>query len=195
MRFFIFTDIPVWVRPLARALGARGADVCVSDRPEAIRSGDAVINRISTRVARKKPPQAEAMRRALKHWEDELRLVINGADCLELGFSKLAQAELMRQCSVATPQTEVAKAGHRRIPDRPVLLKPPAGGFGRGIQRLEAGQMVPDDLECGAHDVWVEQVILEPSDGSVHRRLLMRSLNERVHPPVNSGTRTRNSGS
>jgi len=169
VRFFIFTDIPVWVRPLVRALEARGTDVQVSDKPEAIRAGDAVVNRISTRVARKQPEQAAAMRAALERWEAEARLVINGAHCLELGFSKWAQVELIRQCGAATPRTEPAQAGRRRIPDQAILLKPPAGGFGRGIRRLEAGEPVPDDLEGSGEDAWVEQVILEPSDGAVHR--------------------------
>ena len=34
------------------------------------------------------------MQAALERWEDESRLVINGADCLELGFSKWAQVVL-----------------------------------------------------------------------------------------------------
>lgn len=184
MRFFILTDIPVWVRPLVRALEAFGADVHVSNRPEAIRADDVVVNRISTRVARKQPEQAAAMRAALKRWENQSRLVINGAHCLELGFSKWAQAELMRQCGVATPRTELAQPGQRQIPDQPVLLKPAAGGFGRGIRCLEAGEPVPDDLEGDALDGWVEQVILEPSDGVVHRveTLGGKALYEAVSP-------------
>lgn len=165
MRFFILTDIPVWVRPLVRALEARGADVHVSDRPEAIRAEDVVVNRCSTRVARKQPEHAAAMAQALRCWEKEGRLVVNGADCLGLGFSKWAQAEHLRRCGVATPETKRARPGQRGIPDQPVLLKPPAGGFGRGIRRLEAGEPLPGDLTDG----WVEQVIIEPSDGAVHR--------------------------
>jgi hypothetical protein len=169
VRFFIFTDIPVWVRPLARALEACGADVRVSDCPETIRPQDAVVNRISTRVAR---------------WAKESRRVVNGADCLELGFSKWAQAELMRHCGVRTPRTEIAQAGRRHISDQPILLKPAAGGFGHGIRRLEAGEPVPDDLEGDRPDEWVEQAILEPADGAVHRveTLGGKALYEAVSP-------------
>ncbi len=158
MRFFIFTDIPVWVCPLVWALEARDAEVHVGDQPEAIRPGDAVVNRTSTRVARKEPEQAAAMRTSLQRWEEELRLVINGANCLELGFSKWAQVEVMRQSGVAAPRTELAQAGRRQIPDQAVLLKPPAGGFGRGIRRLEAGEPVPHDIKGSGLDGWVEQV-------------------------------------
>ncbi len=169
MRFFIFTDIPVWVRPLARALDARGADVSVSDSPGAIRHGDAVINRISTQVARKEPRQAEAMRAALQKWENQGRRVINGARCLEVGFSKWAQAELMERCGVLAPRTEIARAGTRSIRDQPVLLKPAAGGFGRDIQRLGVNEPVPADVENEPGRIWVEQAILTPADGAVHR--------------------------
>lgn len=169
MRFFIFTDIPVWVRPLVHALEAKGADVRVSDCPEAIRDDDIVVNRTSTRVARKQPEQATAMAAALQRWGSEGRLVINGAACSELGFSKWAQFKLLRQCGAATPLTALARVGERRIPDHAVLLKPAAGGFGRGIRRLEAGEPVPHQIEKDAFGGWVEQVILKPSDGAVHR--------------------------
>jgi len=169
VNFLIFTDIPVWVRPLVRALEMRGAEVRVSDCPEAIRPDDTVVNRTSTHVARKRPEQAARMRAALERWEQESRPVVNGAHCLELGFSKWAQAELMRQCGVATPETRLVKAGVRQLPDQPVLLKPPAGGFGRGIRRLEAGEAMPVELGGDSTDGWVEQAILVPADGAVHR--------------------------
>jgi hypothetical protein len=169
VRFFIFTDIPVWVRPLAQALEARGAGVHVGDDPEVIHPGDFIVNRISTHVARRHPEKAETMRAALARWEAESRLVINGADCLQLGFSKWLQAQLLERCGVATARTERAQPGARRIPDQPVLLKPPAGGFGRGIRRLEVGEPVPDPLEGAEVDTWIEQEILEPADGAVHR--------------------------
>jgi hypothetical protein len=138
VRFFIFNDIPVWVRPLARALEACGADVRVSDCPETIRPQDAVVNRISTRVARKQPAQSAQMRAALARWEKESRRVVNGADCLELGFSKWAQAELMRRCGVRTS----ARCRRAALVHRPEPCLRPAP---RGGGRARPG---PDRLDC-----------------------------------------------
>lgn len=169
LRFTILTDIPVWVRPLAEALRRRGVDVDVVQRPEEIPDDSIVVNRISTRVARKQPELAECMRQALLRCEEESRLVVNGARCLEVGFSKLAQAKLFEACGVRIPRTTEARPRVRSLPECTVLLKPPAGGFGRGILRLEPGEPPPESLPSGLPEPWVEQEVIAPVDGAVHR--------------------------
>lgn len=169
MRFTLLTEIPVWVRPLAGALRRRGADVDVIQRPDEIPDDSIVVNRISTRVARKQPELAESMRQALLRCEKESRLVVNGAFCLEVGFSKLAQAKLFEASGVRIPRTAEAQPGVRSLPECTVLLKPPAGGFGRGILRLEPGEPPPESLPSGLPEPWVEQEVIAPVDGAVHR--------------------------
>ncbi len=85
----IFTDIPVWVRPLACALEAAGADVVVAP-------------------------------------------------------------------------------GGRALPGIPVLLKPTAGGFGKGIVKLGPREDAPDSLFTSTEG-WVEQELITAADGIVHR--------------------------
>lgn len=169
MRFTILTDIPVWVRPLAGALRQRGADVDVVQIPEEIPGDSIVVNRISTRVARKQSERAESMRQALRRLEEESRFVVNGALCLDVGFSKLAQARLFEACGARIPRTAEARPGIRSLPECTVLLKPPAGGFGRGIIRLEPGEPPPESLPSGLPQPWVEQEVIGPVDGAVHR--------------------------
>jgi len=184
MHLSILTDIPVWVRPLAEALRERGAEVGVAGDPAEIPPNALVVNRISTQVARRKPSLARAMERALRRFEAEPRPVVNGTRCLELGFSKLAQAGLFAQCGVRRPRTAAARAGARQFPEADVLLKPAAGGFGRGIVRLAAGEPAPDHIEPDGTRPWVEQEVVAPADGVVHRveTLGGRILYEAVSP-------------
>ncbi len=184
MRICILTDIPVWVRPLAEALRERGAAVGVVSDPEAVPPDALVVNRISTHVARRKPALAKAMERALQHFEAASRPVVNGARCLELGFSKLAQTELFAECGVPHPRTAAARAGARQFPDIEVLLKPAAGGFGRGIVRLAAGEPAPDRVESNDARPSVEQEVVTPADSAVHRLEMLggQILYEAVSP-------------
>jgi glutathione synthase/RimK-type ligase-like ATP-grasp enzyme len=94
--------------------------------------------------------------------------VVNGSLCFQIGYSKLAQAKLFTECGVLTPQTYPAVPGGRAIQGKAVLLKPPAGGFGRGIRRLEDGEPAPDGL-FSRDEGWIEQELLTAADGCVHR--------------------------
>lgn len=169
MPICILTDIPAWVRPLAEALRERGAAVRVVRDPEEVPPNAVVVNRISTQVARRKPALAEAMERALRRFEAESRPVVNGTRCLELGFSKQAQADLFAECGVRRPRTAAVRPGARQFPEVDVLLKPAAGGFGRGIVRLAAGEPGPDRVEPDDARPRVEQEVVTPADGAVHR--------------------------
>ncbi len=165
-KIFLLTDIPVWVQPLAKAFEDCGARVTTAETVETVIDPDTVVNRISTRVARRFPDRAEAFVDALRKWEDEGVRVVNGADCLRIGFSKLEQMRLFASCDVATPRTASLQAGRRGFPEIPVLIKPPAGGFGKGIRSLAANEEVPED--CGGRG-WIEQEKITPVDGAVHR--------------------------
>jgi hypothetical protein len=116
----------------------------------------------------KMPQRAMAFQEAFAEWARAGRTVINGVDCYRIGHSKLAQAGLFEQCGVKTPQTRAAIPGGRALPGIPVLLKPTAGGFGKGIFELGANENTPDSLFTSA-DGWIEQEHITAADGSVHR--------------------------
>ena len=67
-----------------------------------------------------------------------------------------------------TPRTLPAVPGGRALPGRPVLLKPPAGGFGKGIRSLAAAEPAPVDL-FAAEAGWIEQELFIAPDRCVHR--------------------------
>ncbi|MCH8475985.1 MAG: hypothetical protein LAT55_12255 [Opitutales bacterium] len=168
MRIVLLTDIPVWVKPLADALGTLGADVVVAASIEAVPPEGLIVNRLSTLLVRKDPALSRSYIDALKNWEREGRTVVNGSRALALGYSKLAQAKHFEAVGVGTPRTHPACPGERAIPGHRVLLKPEAGGFGKGIRELDENSPVPTNLREGSGG-WVEQALLEPSDGCVHR--------------------------
>ncbi|NQX01661.1 hypothetical protein HQ447_13470, partial [bacterium] len=156
MTISIFTDIPVWVRPLARALEEAGAHVVIATKPDEVAETGMIVNRVSSGLMGKMPQCAMAFQDAFADWERAGRTVINGFDCYRIGHSKLAQASLFEQCGVKTPQTRAAIPGGRALPGIPVLLKPSAGGFGKGISELGSNEDAPDSLFTSA-DGWVEQ--------------------------------------
>lgn len=168
MMISIFTDVPVWVRPLARALEDAGADVVVAKEPDEVGDIGMIVNRVSSGLMGKMPQRAMAFQDAFAEWERAGRTLINGAACYRIGHSKLAQASLFEQCGVKTPQTRAAIPGGRALPGLPVLIKPTAGGFGKGIFELGPGEDAPDSLFTSA-DGWVEQERITAADGIVHR--------------------------
>ncbi len=168
MRIILFTDIPVWIRPLAGRLEALGAEVVIAAAIGEVPPDGLVVNRISTLLFRKQPEKGAEFLAALQGWEEGGRAVVNGSRVLALGVSKFAQAGFFDDNGVATPQTARAEAGRRAFPDRSVLLKPGAGGFGRDIFELEPDRPVPS-LPGGDSMEWIEQESLVPVDGAVHR--------------------------
>ncbi len=168
MTISIFTDIPVWVRPLARALEAAGANVVVAKEPSEVAGTGMIVNRVSSGLMGGKPQRAMAFQDAIAEWEQVGRTIINGSDCYRIGHSKLAQARLFEQSGVKTPQTRAAIPGGRALPGIPVLLKPTAGGFGKGIIELDPREDAPDSLFTST-DGWVEQEFITAADGIVHR--------------------------
>jgi glutathione synthase/RimK-type ligase-like ATP-grasp enzyme len=168
MSILILTDIPEWVRPLVDLLESRGIKVQVADDPEEILANGLIVNRVSSLLAERDKARADRIAHSLRTWEAEGRSVINGSLCFQTGYSKLAQAKLFTECGVRTPQTCPAVPGGRAINGQAVLLKPPAGGFGRGIRRLEDGEPAPDGL-FNQEEGWIEQELLTAADGCVHR--------------------------
>lgn len=168
MSILILTDIPEWVRPLVGLLESRGIKVQVTDDPEQIAANGLVVNRVSALLAERDKARADRITNSLRTWESEGRSVINGSFCFQTGYSKLAQAKLFNDCGVLTPQTYPAVPGARAIHGKTVLLKPPAGGFGRGIRILEDGKPAPDGL-FSRGEGWIEQEMLTAADGRVHR--------------------------
>ncbi|MCL1481822.1 MAG: hypothetical protein MH213_11270 [Marinobacter sp.] len=168
MSIIILTDIPEWVRPLVDLLESRGIKVQVADDPEEIVANGLIVNRVSALLAERDKTRANRITHSLRTWEAEGRSVINGSLCFQIGYSKLAQAKLFTECGVRTPQTYPAVPGGRAIHAQAVLLKPPAGGFGRGIRMLEDGAPAPVGL-FSREEGWIEQEMLTAADGCVHR--------------------------
>jgi len=168
MSISILTDVPEWVRPLVSLLESRGTSVHVTDDPEEIVANGLTVNRVSALLAERDKARADRITHSLQAWEAEGRSVVNGSLCFQIGYSKLAQAKLFTECGVRTPQTYPAVPGGRAIQGKAVLLKPPAGGFGRGIRRLEDGEPAPDGL-FSRDEGWIEQELLTAADGCVHR--------------------------
>jgi len=168
MSISILTDVPEWVRPLVSLLESRGTSVHVTDDPEEIVANGLIVNRVSALLAERDKARADRITHSLQAWEAEGRSVVNGSLCFQIGYSKLAQARLFTECGVRTPQTYPAVPGGRAIQGKAVLLKPPAGGFGRGIRRLENGEPAPDGL-FSRDEGWIEQELLTAADGCVHR--------------------------
>jgi glutathione synthase/RimK-type ligase-like ATP-grasp enzyme len=168
MSISILTDIPEWVRPLVDLLESRGIKVHVTDDPEETVANGLIVNRVSSLLAERDKARADRIAHSLRTWEAEGRSVINGSLCFQIGYSKLAQAKLFTECGVLTPPTYPAVPGGRAIHGKVVLLKPPAGGFGRGIRTLKDGEPAPDGL-FSRDEGWIEQEMLTAADGCVHR--------------------------
>jgi hypothetical protein len=168
MTLSIITDIPVWVRPLAKLLESMGSRVQIVKSPEEVLREGLIVNRVSTLLAKKDKARADRIADSFRAWEGEGRAVVNGSHCFQVGCSKLAQAILFEECEVRTPRTLRAVPGGRALPGRPVLLKPGAGGFGKGIQRLADDEPAPEDL-FSPEEGWIEQEMLTAADGCVHR--------------------------
>lgn len=167
MKVFLLTDIPVWVRPLQQALAERDVEVTVGNDVALASGADIIVNRLSARLRQINSQQLSAIRTALQQWDSEDRQVINGWHCFELGLSKLKQYKMFQACEVDTPATKAAIPGSRAIPGTTVLLKPPAGGFGKGIQTL--GPDDPAPVEIDPDSGWIEQEQIKSIDGMVHR--------------------------
>lgn len=176
MHVTLLTDIPIWVEPLLSALRKSGARVACVSRPSETPKEGLLVNRVSARLARRQPPLARELADFLKKQEATGRALINGSRCLQLGHDKLAQADLFREAGGRTPETARAVPGGRAFPDVPVLLKPPAGGYGKGILRLESGEPAPTEL-FAVQDNWIEQKIQPAADNAIHR---MEFLGNRI---------------
>jgi len=146
----VLFEHPEWQKPLFQALDRRG--VCylpVDLKKAAFSDGDAPLaplyfNQASpsayVRGNTRAVPYALSYMRAL-----QIRgvRVLNGADVFALELSKTAQAVLLRQLGVPTPQVwtfndlDAIRARAPELP-YPVLLKPEQGGSGARIMLVES---------------------------------------------------------
>ncbi|MEM0965375.1 MAG: hypothetical protein AAGJ81_04375 [Verrucomicrobiota bacterium] len=181
MHVALLTDIPVWVRPLANALEKVGATVSIVEERGWEEGADVVVNRLSTAVIRRAPEYANELFEFLLKNEKVGSRVINGSLCLEIGWSKFRQHQLFESMEVRTPRTALIENGERSFPEIPVLLKPPAGGFGKGIEELGVGDPIRPELVGKG---WIEQEKIVAVDNAVHRVELLgdRILYEAVSP-------------
>ena len=164
----LVTDLPVWVRPLVRSLEALAVEVEVVTEPTAVISEGLLVNRVSALIRKKSREATEGFSAMFRELEKKGMTVINGAACFDLGCSKLGQADLFERAGVRTPRTFPAIAGGRAFPGKEALLKPPAGGFGRGIIPLGEDDSAPVELDDQG-DGWIEQEVIESGGQWVHR--------------------------
>jgi len=184
MSISILTDIPVWVRPLVRYMESMGSSVQVASCPDEVLGHGLIVNRVSTLLAKRDKNRADKMTDSFRAWEGEGRIVVNGSQCFLIGCNKMAQADLFKECGVRTPRTKKAIPGSRALPDRSVLLKPPAGGFGKGIRGLASDEPAPDHL-FGPKEGWIEQEVITAVDGCVHRiEILGTEILYEAHSPL-----------
>jgi hypothetical protein len=168
VHFTLLTDLPRWVQPLAEALKGAGADCEIATHPKQVDSASRIVNRISALLGSRNPGLAAAMAEALQGWDHEGRSVVNGWHCHRIGQSKWEQFLHFQSCGVATPPTARAIPGGRALPGRTAVIKPPGGGFGRGIVTLAPDQVAASD-GFGPDEGWIEQEQIHPADGWVHR--------------------------
>ncbi|MEM1443493.1 MAG: hypothetical protein AAGF67_14200, partial [Verrucomicrobiota bacterium] len=146
----ILTDIPDWARTTVEALEHLDWEVELIDirsfdwtASEQLPDWGLVFNRIAARPA---DDDATLITKAC----DLLAAVevggipcLNGADCHAVGVSKFLQASLLSGIGLPTPWTQPVTPGDwqeilaKVDASMPVLIKPNAGGRGRGISSPE----------------------------------------------------------
>ncbi len=164
----LLSDDPAWNQPLCDCLKAEGVSATVVSHPSEVPPVGLLFNRISARYAGLDLARARQIEEFLAAQEAVGRQVINGSDCFQLGFDKLAQQRLFEECEVMTPKTLPVTAGRRALPELPVLLKPRCSSYGAGIERLAAGVQIPLSIAEQAAE-YIEQEVIDPHDQAVHR--------------------------
>ena len=96
--------------------------------------------------------------------------VINGVDCYTIGMSKLLHYSLFELAGLSTPKYRIVR-NHDEITDHnlnyPLLLKPNAGGFGKGIIRLDNPSTI-NGIEAFENDgIAILQEYIRPRGGLV----------------------------
>ncbi len=179
---------PTWSQGLRSRLVERGHEVLeidvgdfrweVSGRPPAV---DVWVNRINTMPSR--PGSAAAAMSSARNILAWLELheccVVNGLLAYQIGASKAAQAALFCRAGAEAPQTIAVQCGAGAAAAAgglgfPVVLKPNAGGSGRGVQRYESRRQLHEAIHAGRLDFGpdgtaVVQKAVDSADGYIYR--------------------------
>lgn len=174
----ILTDIPDWARTTVEALENLDWEVELIDirsfdwtASEQLPDWGLVFNRIAARPA-------DDERALLTKACDLLATVevgdipcLNRAGCHTIGVSKFLQASLLARIGLPTPWTQPVTPGDWQEKlaqvdaDMSVLIKPDAGGRGRGISSPE--DVGPETFAPDGRAVLQERI--ESGDGRIHR--------------------------
>ncbi|MEM9478150.1 MAG: ATP-grasp domain-containing protein [Verrucomicrobiota bacterium] len=175
----LLTDIPDWTAPFAETLNRDGWKVETVDlasfqwiASEALPPWPLVFNRIAARPADGDPMTMTRSRDLLAAIELAGIPCINGARCHAIGASKALQASLFNTLGIPTPFTRpITKAelsatvASLKKRGAAFILKPNAGGRGRGITSIDE----PDSDTFALDGCAVLQERIESGDGLIHR--------------------------
>jgi hypothetical protein len=160
----IVTDIPDWVQPFADFARKSGWAVACYGVDDSIPEEGLLFNRISSGAG----GSAKTFEASLALLEKLQRAgcnLVNNANCHRIGSSKWAQFQLFESAGAKTPRTAMLISGQRVEPMANFLLKPNAGGYGKGIVTTENGALAPESLD----DIAILQQKITPADARVHR--------------------------
>ncbi len=177
-RIIILTDIPDWCAGTVSSLQQYGWEVEVLEldcfswaASDPLPEWSIVFNRIASRPACDSFAALKLARDLLEAIQQSGIPCLNGSACHTIGASKALQASLFARLGVPTPWTQVVSADSLESclaavdGQMPLLIKPNAGGKGRGISSPEevgSASFLPDGLA-------VLQERIESGDGLIHR--------------------------
>mmetsp|Transcript_108224 Transcript_108224/g.345049 ORF Transcript_108224/g.345049 Transcript_108224/m.345049 type:complete len:294 (-) Transcript_108224:56-937(-) len=163
-----------WLTDLAAALRLRSAEVAVRAL-SGFRGTERglLVNRVSDSA-----PAADVKRclAALRGAELRGLPVLNGAQCYGVGTSKLLHYELFGSAGLQTPayacvaaSDDLPAVARRRQLRFPLLLKPNAAGFGKGILKLETEEELAQAAVVGGDGLALLQEYRAPDQGFTYR--------------------------
>ena len=170
-----------WLLSLESALIAKGAAVLILPLSSFTRVGNwrCLVNRVSDAA-----PPAEVKRCMAALRAAELRGVrtVNGLSCYAVGSSKLLHHELFECVGADTPSwlqvsrgdapAKITSAAAAAGLQYPLLIKPNAGGFGKGIESIASASDLTSaivDAALGEDGLAVIQNFVAPLDGYTYR--------------------------
>eukprot|EP00929_Paragymnodinium_shiwhaense_P086676 TRINITY_DN4714_c0_g1_i2.p1 TRINITY_DN4714_c0_g1~~TRINITY_DN4714_c0_g1_i2.p1 ORF type:complete len:339 (-),score=81.54 TRINITY_DN4714_c0_g1_i2:149-1099(-) len=181
-----------WIKALARAIDALAG----AGRPTLILDVDDVaaicetgqrphwaclVNRVSDAAP---PEEAKLTLAALRLAELHGIPVVNGSKCYSVGTHKVMHHSILRIAELRVPKSVVLKKSPEGVDAAaqaaaaglryPVICKPNAGGFGKGIRRFDAADDLAKEsleaLSAASNDgVVLLQEQRQPDDGNIYR--------------------------